>query len=115
MIKGIIENGFNGIGQTTELNPCDLLMAVGIRELEDGPSSRKYKTQCMLLGRKGIPSHVVECLAESIVSILVEYGGDKPAEALRMLADFQRQFEEESAKYLIEHFDGISIKDILRG
>ncbi|RGC23074.1 hypothetical protein DWX59_23640 [Enterocloster aldenensis] len=108
MIKGTIECSFGEVKTNAELSPCELLFAIGIQETENSVSHVKYQSQCMLVGGGLNPPHVIECLGESIMSMLEEYCEGNADATLKAMMTFQKLVKEETNEYMMNH-----VKEIL--
>ena len=108
MIKGTIECSFGEVKTNTVLGPCELLFAVGIQEAGNSLDRTRYMSQCAILGGGLNPTHVIECLGKSIMSMLKEYCEGSADATLKAMMTFQKLVKEETNEYMMDH-----VKEIL--
>lgn len=107
MIKGIIEyNTENNTGKT-EIAECEMLIAIGLKEVNGKQDTCDYTAQNIILGRIN-SMHFSECLAVSIMSQIETIYGDHPRMAFQIMKQFKQIIMRKTEEYMMNHVAELS-------
>ena len=115
MIKGIIEYSVEDQAGKTEIAECEMLIAIGLKEVNEKQDTCGYAAQNIILG--GIdPLHLSECLAVSIMSQIETMYGDHPRLAFHMMRQFKQIIVRKTEEYMMDHVAELSgaMEELLR-
>lgn len=106
MVKGTIQLDFKGKQSETELEACDMLFAVGIKQVEKNGDEYEYLSQNMTFGWLK-PTHAINCLAESIMNQLGKIFKEDPIAAYAAMQQFKKLVGGHAEQYMFDHLEEI--------
>ena len=88
MICGKITANFDGDIKEKEIDPCDMVIAVGIKKIDETPKDATIDYQSVIAGGGGLSKRMLINTLPMWIADLMEELGDSPEEAAILLKAF---------------------------
>lgn len=102
MVIGTIQWDFKGEQSEAELEECDMLFAVGIKQVEKNRDEYEYVSQNMVFGWIKL-THAISCLAKSIMARPGKMFEEDPIMAYTAMQQFKKLVGGHADQYMLDN------------